>query len=461
MILNISPKSITLLLAVSATCTTASNLRQRQTALFSQHGHSEASLAVAAEQYVRSPAAPAASASESTAVEDTSVASTATTAEPSITLDKSTYAESESIAVTFSVGSPSHPYYSSSDAPSLNLDYNYPEWSVGLFMRDADPQGGTLSPIVSVNVCGAMEEGCDADDRSFATYNDLGLTFGSEYLDLMQGVWPLEVSRYGTGFDAYVLDGKGAAAIGPLSFYIQSEYDDDDVDEGTNGPVEYRPVSKSSSVAKPSTNSAINNAASNPLLKYHKGTKKSTERQHATASKSSATAQANVKIASANGLEMSRNTIPSEPSFQKTAGVAAAESTTGPSIRSISSNKEEYEDDEPVSISFSFPADEDLSNYKIGIFMRMANPQGGALPPIVSMPVCSGEGSSECNMSGDLTVGSVTFSQENMEHMMPEGAGWPMDLYQWGTGFDVYVLDESGDDVTGPVKFNIMMDDTY
>ena len=99
--------------------------------------------------------------------------------------------------------------------------------------------------------------------------------------------------------------------------------------------------------------------------------------------------------------------------------------------------------------------------------MRMANVQDGSLEPVVSIPLCSNDGSSSaCTTTiNDLTEGSITFSTEM--NMDPEHKGntvsseWPIDLYQWGTGFDAYILDERGSDVLGPVKFNIMTNDTY
>ena len=49
---------------------------------------------------------------------------------PSITLDKDFYDEGEDITVSFSVGRPNDVFFSSSDAPSLNLDFNYPKWQI-------------------------------------------------------------------------------------------------------------------------------------------------------------------------------------------------------------------------------------------------------------------------------------------------------------------------------------------
>merc|ERR1712127_7093 len=109
-----------------------------------------------------------------------------------------------------------------------------------------------------------------------------------------------------------------------------------------------------------------------------------------------------------------------------------------------------------------------------------ANPQGGELAPIVSLPLCS----ESCHMGADPITGHVTFSYDSMMIVsMPpvtdvgedaeeadgateysdtqvvhhEGSNWPMDLYTFGTGFDAYILNGSGDDVVGPVMFNIQM----
>jgi hypothetical protein len=125
----------------------------------------------------------------------------------------------------------------------------------------------------------------------------------------------------------------------------------------------------------------------------------------------------------------------------------------------IAADKDAYEQDEAVSIRFSLPSaarsreDDDRSAYRIGIYMRMANPQGGALAPVVSLPLCPAR-------DGCAASGTVTFEPDSVT-LMGEGGGWPLDLLEWGTGFDAYVLDGSGEDLVGPVQFNIMMDDTY
>lgn len=455
MIFNLSAKSLTLLLAVGITSTTGSNLRSRRATLFGS-GHDAAPNA---RNNLR-----ASSASEDDAAEEEPATATMAMVSPSIDTEKRTYLEDEPITLTFSAGDPSHPYYSSGDAPSQSVDHNYPKWSIGLFMRDADPQGGTLAPIVSINICGAKGDDCNVNDRDFASYTDQTVTFGSEYSELMEGRWPVEVNQYGTGYDAYVLDGHGAAAIGPLEFSIQNEYDE--VVDTTHGHNSYRPKSSASSTvaAKPLPLSA----STNPPKRFSKGTERVTERQHASVSMAIETHQANSKIISGNGLEMSSAAVPSDPSIHNVAATEQRAMAPYESEASITSNKDEYEYDDSVSINFSIPnSPEELSNYKIGIFMRMANVQDGSLEPVVSIPLCSNDGSSSaCTTTiNDLTEGSITFSTEM--NMDPEHTGntvsseWPIDLYQWGTGFDAYILDERGSDVLGPVKFNIMTNDTY
>ena len=126
-----------------------------------------------------------------------------------VTLDKSEYDESESIVVAFALP---HPPISVDD------DEDYANWSVGLFMRDADPQGGALSPIVSVLVRDA--DGCDPDEVKLCA-GRRNVTFGNERRYAMVGTWPIEVKDHGVGYDAWVLDGMGRAAIGPAEFGIR------------------------------------------------------------------------------------------------------------------------------------------------------------------------------------------------------------------------------------------------
>jgi len=369
---------------------------------------------------------------------------TTPTEEPSFTLSKSSFAEFESITATFSVGNPAHAYYSSSEVPTLSLDYNYPEWSVGLFMRDADPQGGTLTPIVSINLCSALGSACDATNVDWETYSskEISMTFDNSALAVMDGQWPIQVSEYGTGYDAYVLDANGAGAIGPLEFYIQTDQDM----MGNAAPARY------GGAKGPAVESPNEPAALSGLKKYNHSSKKPTEPVHAAPSSSgkiNTAIKGNGKLTSGNGVSMSSLTEAEE--------FASLSSTQqGPMKDTITSSKMEYQSDEDLTIDFSIDTanihdPENLGSYKVGIFMRMANPQGGALDPVVSLPLAS------LSTEAGVSSGSVTFSSATMGQLLV--GTWPIDLYEWGTGFDAYVLDANGAEVTGPVQFVIMMDE--
>merc|ERR1711862_404838 len=130
--------------------------------------------------------------------------------------------------------------------------------------------------------------------------------------------------------------------------------------------------------------------------------------------------------------------IPSEPV------VTVQNEEEGFTEGTISPDKEVYEYDEEVAFAVSVNSKtSDYSGWRVGIFMRMANPQGGALPPIISLPVVDSEGS----VNTPIVFGMSTLNMTQ----------WPMDLYMYGTGFDAYVLDERDNDVLGPTRFNIHM----
>ena len=504
MILNLSTKSLLLLLATLATSsavesestTTTTNLRQNKSRQLSDDNEKKTS--TVSKSYLRSPlvsSATSASASKERRLEEA-------LDEPYIDLSSNLYLESSPITVTFSIGSPSHSYYSSSYAPSLNLNTNYPQWSIGLYMRDADPQGGMLAPIVSINVCSAFDNSEDDEaaqcDVNYESYNNLSVTFSTENKDIMEGVWPLETSAYGTGYDAYVLDANGAAAIGPYEFYITNDQDGDlstvDIQHRTSSGMKKSKSSAQKSSVSSTTLDVKKKVTKSGLMKYNKGTKTSSRHHASVVVSTNKAIKVNNQMANSNGLEMSSNAIPESTSIHKTLSspssiveskeeddVAAA---VGPSKDYITSNKEKYEHDESILINFAIVNNNseenevnkvvDLTKYKIGLYMRMAHPEG--LDPIVSLPLCSSYSStidsddssssekSNCVIKSSdgspdrVTVGSVTFSSETITD---GSSSWPLDLYQWGTGYDAYIIDENGVGVVGPVKFDLMMDDTY
>ena len=70
-------------------------------------------------------------------------------------------------------------------------------WSVGLFMRNTDPQGGALSPTVSVLV--RDTDGCDTN-RVAACAGCRNVAVGNNQQDAMWGIWLIEVKDHDIGY---------------------------------------------------------------------------------------------------------------------------------------------------------------------------------------------------------------------------------------------------------------------
>lgn len=126
----------------------------------------------------------------------------------------------------------------------------------------------------------------------------------------------------------------------------------------------------------------------------------------------------------------------------------------------LTTSKTEYEKEEPVTVSFALDSDilskngtADMANWRIGLYMRHANPQDGGLPPIVSIPLC---GKESCDDTDVSYQGDVVFTMENIA-MRGE---WPLDLNKHGTGYDVYILNKLGEDKVGPHQFNVIVDES-
>lgn len=84
----------------------------------------------------------------------------------------------------------------------------------------------------------------------------------------------------------------------------------------------------------------------------------------------------------------------------------------------------------------------DITQYSLGVFMKMANPQGGKLPPIYQVPLCD---SDSCSAE-EISSGEITFDVDSL------------DTIKYGKGFDLWLLDGSGDGIAGPVFFSLDID---
>merc|ERR1712176_1308693 len=97
-------------------------------------------------------------------------------------------------------------------------------------------------------------------------------------------------------------------------------------------------------------------------------------------------------------------------------------------LGTISSDEENYDCDEEVAFTVSVNSKtSDYSGWRVGIFMREANPQGGWLRPIISLPLCPESG---CVLGSDGSVNTpIVFGMSTLDMYQ-----WPMDLYTYGTG---------------------------
>eukprot|EP00984_Skeletonema_dohrnii_P037258 scaffold39142_cov222-Skeletonema_dohrnii-CCMP3373.AAC.2 len=81
----------------------------------------------------------------------------------------------------------------------------------------------------------------------------------------------------------------------------------------------------------------------------------------------------------------------------------------------------------------------DITKFKLGVFMKMANPQHGKLLPLHEVPLCT---SGSCTAE-EISAGSITISAADL------------DTSRYGSGYDIWILDDSGDGIAGPVFFAI------
>lgn len=83
----------------------------------------------------------------------------------------------------------------------------------------------------------------------------------------------------------------------------------------------------------------------------------------------------------------------------------------------------------------------DITLYSICVFMKMSHPQGGTLDAILKEPLCPPD--------------KASCSPEEISSGIIEVSTADLDLLEYGTGFDIWICDGSGDGVAGPVFVTI------
>ena len=99
---------------------------------------------------------------------------------------------------------------------------NNSEWRIGIYMHMADPQEGRIRPIVALGLCG--KEVCEHDEFKSEESDEGKVTFSENAtMTGRGGGWPLDIHKYGTGYDVYIIDDEGAALLGPEPFFLRKE----------------------------------------------------------------------------------------------------------------------------------------------------------------------------------------------------------------------------------------------
>lgn len=437
-----------------------------------------------------------------------------------VAVDATEYEYGAPVAVTFELTNDLVP---TDVLETLKVD-NKGKWTVGLFMRMADPQGGSLTPIVSItpNIdCGVnrralqgegvvdqdaggrvpaagqadpmgayMEDPPLPDPSVIPNLDCVGeATFTASHTALSV----LKDIEYGTGFDVFLLDEDGGAIIGPATFYM--------VKAGSPAAVAVASGKGQSGKKKPQ----------HPLLQYSQGqTKPATGGVGAQsygeggAGIGSGTGKDGGMIISTDAslanyilttnklfYDMGNNVVvtydlrpassdgrrrflqkkgkngggvgdgsltgDSETTTTTTSSTAAADTTPantiptapGPDDVMGSSSGDGFLGDElepQPGNDVDLVDPDDITLYKMGVYMRMAHPQDGELPPLLEMPFC--DNPANCGRTPAQLKGAFSFGTDEL------------DTLKNGLGFDVWILNGLGHGIAGPRTFYILPDDT-
>lgn len=405
-----------------------------------------------------------------------------------IDLDSKDYVYGESISVNFKLTNDKIP----TEVLKVLDVSREAEWTMGVFMRMADPQNGELQPIVSVapslRDAGAEEDRrlqddattetgttvappaeVDAEDREPVNLNIVGsATITATDVDA------LPPKHYGTGFDVFLLDDLGRAIIGPSTFYMlptQAMLDEEEEEKN----------------AKPN----------HPLAKFDHSAKKKIKAQGKHVAPTSGKEDASGYGTGNNGgmiistdesladyllvtdkeiyaigevVTVTYDLLPegideARRNLQKTkadlfgdgegGGYSNADDTTtaATSVATTAATEQPEpetdqgapdEEDPDAGEDPNMVDPDDVTLFSMGLYMKMANPQRGDLPPIFSVPFCEVHDCTPKEVNRDeFQTGEITFNtaQINTE--------------KYGSGYDVWILNGVGHGIAGPYYIQI------
>ena len=330
---------------------------------------------------------------------------------------------------------------------------NVDDWKLGIFMRMGHPQQGRLEPIVSLK---PTTYGAEVLEGS-ATF---GASTQSNFGGTDATTWPLNLNSYGTGYDAWLLDENGAELLGPYPFSVKPT---EEMVEAQEAEDEERASAHKHGIAAHSKASKTQEAYTADGKPSSKGGKEQPAGSSALDEKPNSKAGKDQDDKEDKDAELGVG--------KDGAKVLGTYESLEEDSYIIDTNKYAYSPTDSVSISFELgdvssilaanngTEGNDITEWTIGIYMRMANPQDGDLDPLVSLPLC-GLGDCSAVDPTTLTSGTVTFGSANVYDMDGTFADWPLDLNEYGTGYDVWLLNGAGVGLAGPTMFTIpVLDD--
>lgn len=399
------------------------------------------------------------------------------------------------------------------------------EYTLGVFMRMADPQDGALEPIASVPANIVLVNDDDAPPRKLLRKLQDGEEPPAEDDPEREPEMPtdnpepptlnykgsatfatdaktLDINEYGTGFDVFLLDESGGAVVGPATFYMkktdammESEADakkkkpsksghglskynhaaktkgkgyganaNGGRANGGRGKVVQggRPNAKGMGLGSGSNGGMIIGTGVKSLADYRLETDMEyyveddtvvvtynldpeEGRRFLQRNGGRGNGNGNGKDKGNNGGGISISDPATTTAATTTAAVttgAPDTTTTTTSTTIVTTTEAPPPDMESRGGLEGQPSvdPDDVTLFTVGIYMRMAHPQGGALPPLYSVPFCADP--ENCGKSvEELQSGEVSF---------PAGE---VDIHKNGHGFDVWILNGRGEGIAGPKTF--------
>lgn len=389
------------------------------------------------------------------------------------------------------------------------------EWEVGMYMRMAHVQNGELQPILRVvptfndhsmrmlrrlqdepavnppppqDEAEFEEEGTEFDDGQQL---ELDICGTATFLATDTNPVTLDPSRYGTGFDFYVIDETDAALIGPGTVYM---LETEEMEDAAMAAQEARDRRHSNSgigiysrgtiktTHEPQENvidindlgmgtgrgNAMIIAVVPPLDMNSLGTDKTIYAPGETVmvhfEVRTGTNDIDRRVLKGNdkkkrGLEGADvvvellNSDYTDTDATATSATATAGATTTTTEATVDQSgtagmdegMDEYLEDhqEPGAID-----PDNITLWEVAVFMRMERPQIGR-DPIISIPFCDHLASEDCDSIGveGIASGDVTIDTGEL------------DLLETGTGYDIWIVNGLGEGRAGPVHFYINIED--